>query len=228
MIDEECLTYSFYEYLKYCENVARIRGVGLITDKQSLFYSQIDPHDNSTHEWIAMDLEHEIHPKLKVKGALLVRPENIHYFSMGKELIIDLPEDLKFTMSQYLFLEELLDQIEEYNKENPKEKKVWILINCSGNHFRNYDTYNVLEIKKELQTMVTKDFIIEEEKIIGNTHSKEQIIKNMLYQIDLDDLENSSDRIKQYYKDTYYKKYLLEIIDKYNITNVNIKKNKSR
>ena len=59
MINKECLKLDLYEYFSYCQTKS-IRGLILITDKQYLFYSQIDPNDYLIHNDIAILLVYRI------------------------------------------------------------------------------------------------------------------------------------------------------------------------
>ena len=49
-IDERSLELKPEEYFDYCKNNKNIRGVWVITDKQSIFYSQILNNDYRTHD----------------------------------------------------------------------------------------------------------------------------------------------------------------------------------
>ena len=207
-VDSECLKYNVYEYFNFCKQNGKRRGVGVITDKQSVFYTELINIDLSSHEWIAMDIENSIHEK-NPKGRLTLRMENIHYFSLGEELIIDLPNNGDLTMSQFNFLVDIFNQIKKYNEEN--NTKTNILIGCiDDNHFRIYDPYNIDKIIDELKEMITKDIMIEEEITIGKTLDINKQKENMLFQLNLDNCHNLYDVAKfikkcyMYYEDSYY------------------------
>lgn len=103
MIDKNNLSMNIYDYLKYCEDKT-VRGVVVITDKQSVFYMQPD-NDNGTHDMLYSKIENEIHPNNQKVGWNAIRDDNIHIASVGHELVIYLPESRRLTLSQYNFLE---------------------------------------------------------------------------------------------------------------------------
>ena len=80
-----------------------------------------------------------------------------------------------------------------------------------------------------MYSLVTKEFVIDEESIIGSTLDNNSIIESMRYHIDLEDslclldVKVSLKRCNKYYNDSYYKDYLLSIfsdfIEVYNLIN---------
>ena len=70
------LSLNLYDYLVYSQDKS-VRGVSLITDKQSIFYTQFDNSD-ITHDKIYTKLENEIHPNDKRDGFKAIRNNNIH------------------------------------------------------------------------------------------------------------------------------------------------------
>ena len=65
-MNDKNLSLNLYEYLVYSQNKS-VRGVSLITDKQYIFYTQLDNSD-ITHDEIYTKLENEIHPNDKRCG----------------------------------------------------------------------------------------------------------------------------------------------------------------
>ena len=124
MIDKECLKLSLSEYFSYCQKKP-IRGLALITDKQYIFYSQIN-NDCLIHNDIAIILENQIHPHYKIYSIDAIRSSHIVIFSLGQELFIELSRTGEISLSQYLFLEEILKDIEKLNSNN----KIGIVSNC--------------------------------------------------------------------------------------------------
>lgn len=207
-INKECLKYNVYEYFNYCKKNGKRRGVGVITDKQSNFYTELVNIDLSSHEWIAMDMENSIHEENPL-GHMTLRMENIHYFSLGNELIFDFPSNGDLTMSQFNFLIDILNQVKRFCIEN--NTKINIIIACvDDNHFTKYDPYNIDEIIKELKEMITTDITIEEEIIIGKSLDYNKQKENMLFQLDLNNCYNLYDIAKflkkcyMYYEDSFY------------------------
>ena len=70
------LSLNLYEYLVYSQDKT-VRGVSLITDKQSIFYTQFDNSD-ITHDKIYTKLENKIHPNDVRDGFKAIRDNNIH------------------------------------------------------------------------------------------------------------------------------------------------------
>ena len=217
MISKESLKLSVYDYFKYCHTNKEIRGIGLITDKQSIFYSQIEDGDYRAHEWVASDLEDTIHPNEKKEGWDKIRGENMHFFSMGWELIVDLPLSDTITISQYDFLVEVLNQVKKYNEEYP-QYKIWILISTDSEYLRNHSRFDIDDIIQKLKNLIKKDNQnIYEERKIGKVRSNKEIINNIIFTIDLESvktIENLKKRfyiIEKYYNDNYYHKYIIEI-----------------
>ena len=209
-LNKECLKYNVYEYFNFCKKVGQRRGVGVITDKQSIFYTELVNVNLSNHEWIAMDIETSIHDE-NPKGYLCLRPENIHYFSLGKELIIDLPNNGELTLSQFNFLLDILEQVKKFNKEN--NTRTNILVGCiDNNHFVDYNPYDIDAIIKELSEMITKGIKIEEENIIGKIIDIDKQKENILFQLDLENCKTMYDiacflkKCTMYYQDNYYGK----------------------
>ena len=225
MIDNESLKLSVYEY--YVHSLKKsTRGVGLISDKQSIFYSQVLEGDNKTHENIITELEYYIHPGDKREGWDSIRDYNIHFFSTGEEFIMDLPKGDIITISQYNFLCEILDNVKKFNKSYPKYK-IWFFISTDSKYLKTYNRFDAEDIKEKLKNLIVKDNkTIEEELIIGKINNKDEIIKNMIYTINLNSLDDLNDKIEiinRYYGDSFYHNYLLEILNYYNTKfNINI------
>lgn len=114
MVNKKCLKFSLNDYFDYCHN-KRIRGLALITDKQYLFYSQIN-NDCKIHNDIAIDLENLIHPNHKIFGIDAIRDNHIFISSLGNELFVELPSNGYFSYSEYLFLAKLLKNLELINR----------------------------------------------------------------------------------------------------------------
>lgn len=90
-MNDKNLSLNLYDYLAYSQNKP-VRGVSLITDKQCIFYTQLDNSD-ITHDEIYTKLENEIHPNDVRDGFKAIRNSNIHIASVGHELVIYLPDN---------------------------------------------------------------------------------------------------------------------------------------
>ena len=218
-IDSRCLEMGIYDYFKYCyTHKFYKKGVGVITDKQTIFYSQILDGDFLTHEQSANAIEKNIHPNMKnaniFNGDFL---NNIHMFSLGrKELIIDLPPNGDFSMNQYRMLSFVLDQVDRFNKDFPNEK-VDITIFSINNNISLYNSYDVSVIKNNLKKMVTKSLEIDDEVIIGQTLNEDDYLSSIEFQSNIFESRNIHqlidrlDFLYEYYNDDYYKEYLLKV-----------------
>lgn len=207
------LSLNLYEYLEYSQDKT-VRGVSLITDKQSIFYTQFDNSD-ITHDKIYTKLENKIHPNDVRDGFKAIRDNNIHIASVGHELVIYLPDNKLLSFNQYRHLCNILNQADRFNKENNTN----ILLYAAYPRLleRVIKTRDVNQFKEKMYSLVTKEFIIDEETIIGKTLDNNSIIESMMYHIDLEnalcllDIKVSLKRCNKYYCDSYYRKYLLSI-----------------
>lgn len=223
MIEEECLKLDAYSYLNFCEKRV-IRGVGVVTDKQLVFYSQIFKDDYGTHNDIQIDIEGTIHPRDQRKGWNLVRMHNAYIFSLGsQDFIISLPENGELSKTQLSFLLEVLDQLYRYNNEQKNtNKKVKLSIHSKDGVYTSDNLEeSISEIKERLKNHVTQKIFFEEEKIIGKTLNKEEIKRNIKFHIGIKENMNLQELCEviinaiNYTKDSYYKEIFLEMFPNY-------------
>ena len=227
MIKNNELTLSVSEYLKKGKRKS-IRGLVLITDKQSLFCCQANNDDFRTHDEMNIDMEMIIHPNSHLKGFSAIRKNNMIMASLGKEWIIYLPNNHQLSMSQYNFLEKALNETESVNKEDPEHKIKLLVLNGKT----VYKGDNTNEALLKIKELITREISIEEERIIGTTLDHDNIIKNMAFHLDLENCNCTDDLIDvitlgdAYYSDSFYQKYLQELIDypKFRAALVNIRK----
>ena len=210
MLKAENLKMSFYDYLEYCLN-KQIKGVAVITDKQYIFYSQIDDKYDCNHDDIYIMIEDEIYNK----NDKFIKKNNIYVASLGKEMIIYLPESKLLSMSQYKFLEKMLDQVDIYNKKYNTQLLIYAA--QSNTLYERLKTRDVECAKKTLYNWVTKEIFIDDEKIIGHVLDDSTQIDCMKYHIDLEDckilidLYPTIDRCSRYYNDTFYNEKIKRI-----------------
>ena len=128
-----------------------------------------------------------------------------------------MPSNVDLTLSQYHFLLDILNQVKKYNKEN--NTRTHILVACEDqHHFTTYNPFEIDEIIKELQELITKTIKIEDEIIIGKTLSNDIQKENMLFQLNLDNCKTINDlleffkKAKMYYEDNYYGELLDSLI----------------
>ena len=221
MLDKDSLQMNIYDYLKYCNKKETIKAVGVISDKQYVFYSQVKKNDYLTHEEISLKIENIIYKKEFTYSTYTYNKNNVHLFSSGdNEIIIDLPTTGIFTKSQYSFLDEVLTQIEKYNNDNKIKVKIAIFT-PNRQHFNKFDLTDIKEIKEELKELITREIVFQEESIIGNTLDKNKLITNIIYHTGIKQCKTTKDLINtliicdKYYNDSYYSKIFKEIFPNY-------------
>ena len=222
MINEESLEKDIYEYLKYCREEGVIRGVGIVTDYQYIFYSQLLKDDYAAHESIVMKLEDYIHPDDVGNVWASFRDNHVYIFSWGKKIDINLPADETLSTNQYKFLCGILDDIDKFNREVTDDRKVKIDVYTSiKGRFDKYNLLDVKRIKDELLTMVTREIKIENQKVIGKTLDEKDIKESILFNIGLrksmtiKELLSSLNMCKEYYDVDYYHNTFCNIFSNY-------------
>ena len=227
-IDERSLKLKAEDYFDYCKNNRRIRGLWVITDKQSVFYSQVLRDDYRTHDNIQIDIENEIHPNNQIEGWDAIRPSHASIASAGSELNIFMPDNGKLSYSQAKFITDALNIVEKFNSNEENKRKIKINLYEPPNKESKYDVTAIEDIKllkDKLQNEITHNIDIEEEKIIGTTLPKEEVINNILSNLNapyrnVDELSLLLGKCKSYINDDYYKDIFKELIPNYK----NIKK----
>ena len=218
MTIKENLAFSVYDYLKYCKTKAQepepiVRGVGIVTAKQFIFYTQLTKGDNRCHPDIAVDLENDIHPNNYKRGMLALRSNNAYLWGYGlSKFEIWMPETDALVKNQEYFLLEVLEQIEKYNSEqHDDEEKILIQVFWQGGDSCDEYKEDITSLKEKIKSKVKRQVRIESEKIIGETPSKELCQQNIDYHISLADctnflkLKNQIAYCSLYYQDINYK-----------------------
>lgn len=226
-IDERSLKLQADEYFDYCKN-RRIRGLWVITDKQSIFYSQVLKDDFRNHNNIEVDIENEIHPNMQIEGWDAIRPSHAYIASAGVELEIYMPDNGKLSYSQAKFIIDILNIVEKFNGNEENTRKIKINLYEPPGKESKYGVTAIEDIKllkDKLQNEITHNIDIEEEKIIGTTLPKEEVINNILSNLNapyrnVDELSLLLGKCKSYINDDYYKDIFKELIPNYK----NIKK----
>lgn len=212
-IDKKSLKLNPYEYFQYCNNKRRIRGAAVITDKQCIFYSQLLDNDYGTHNDIDIKIENAIHPNNQKNGWDGYYSNHAYMASVGKELIISMPENGELTSSQAQFMLNILDQTNKFNIEQEDEnKKIKIDLFDNPDHESIFDTKNIELLKQKIKSRVTNNITLEEEEIIGTTLTKEEIKQNLLTYLNLE-------KCFKYSNDSYYKKNFNELFPDYQEVN---------
>lgn len=226
IIDERSLKLTPEEYFNYCKKKS-IRGLWVITDKQSIFYSQVIKDDNNTHDNIQINIENEIHPHNQINGWNAIRSNHAYIASIGEELIITMPDNGQLSYSQAKFIIDILNIVEKFNSnnENIRQIKIDLFEPPRKESVFNKSTKEEIEIlKNKIQSEITPNIIIdkEQEEIIGTTLSKEEIKENIISNLNinsyqtLDALSLFFYNCSLYYQDDYYQDIFKEIMPNYN------------
>lgn len=215
-INEECLKMNAYQYFKYCQKGPKIRGVAVVTDKQSIFYSQILKDDYKTHDNIMICIENEIHPYDKREGWDAIRQNHAYLASVGKELVINLPDNGELSLNQASLICSILDEVEKINQENENHK---IKIDCYGSKENSiFDIYDIEKMKRHIKSCVTQNQILEPEKIIGKTLSELEREKHIKQSLSLSNFANHIElmnRCREYYNDDFYHDLFIKVFPDY-------------
>ena len=193
MKKKDNLQMNFSDYLKYCRN-KRIRGVAVITDKQYIFYSQFS--GDIEHDEIFVEIENQIYPNSKKNKLYDTNKKDVYVASTGREMIIYLPESRLLSMSQFIFLEKMLDDVNKYNEDYNEKIIIYAVYPFSLQG--RFKTSNVLDAKVLLKSLITKEIIVKSEKIIGKSLDDEIQIECMKYHIDLENCKILIDLYSSY------------------------------
>ena len=221
-IDERSLELKAEDYFDYCQN-RKIRGLWVITDKQSIFYSQVLKDDYRTHDEIEIDIENEIHPNEQKFGWDAIRSSHAYIASAGVELIISMPDNGKLSYSQAKFIIDTLNIVEKFNS-NEDNKKIKIDLFEPSDKESKYNITSIDGIKllkDKIQKEITHNIDIEDEKIIGTTLPKEEVINNIMSNLNLNSYRSVNDlkillrKCSSYINDDYYSNVFKEVMPNY-------------
>lgn len=157
---------DFNNYLENC-NVDRKKCAIVATDKQCvMLLEDKNSEENNSHNGLAIVLENMIHPDDQRIGWAAYRASNAYVFLEGPELIANLPLDGTLSTNQAVFLLDILKKVCEFNYENNDLISIDIV---TSNDYRQYHSHNLKSISKCIIPLITSEYIIEDEKIIGKT-----------------------------------------------------------
>lgn len=151
-------------------NYYNTRGVGIITDKQFVFYTQTNAHDGFNHDNAMTFLDTRIYP-FKNYGGFYRYGEDIVFASQREYAYLDVPEYI--SKPQYLFLIHIIDELNRYNINH--SKKVNITVENMSTR-KSISSMSDVDIKK----FVNENFMIRQireeprEVIIGKTFEQFQ------------------------------------------------------
>ena len=186
-IDERSLKLQADEYFDYCKN-RRIRGLWVITDKQSIFYSQVLKDDFRNHNNIEVDIENEIHPNMQIEGWDAIRPSHAYIASAGVELEIYMPDNGKLSYSQAKFIIDILNIVEKFNGEVPDNME---------------DLTSIPGVGRKSANVIMLEAFHNPQGIAVDTHAK-RIANRIGFSNESDPLKIEQDLLKVIPKEYYY------------------------
>ena len=146
---------------------------------------------------------------------------NVYIFFQNGHAQICLPSriDNNISIAQYQFLMEILDAFEQ--AQNIIEKET----NHDMEMYTDKDVFkDINSIREELKSRIIKQVYTRKENIIGFTHTKEDIKKQMEYNLDIGNIKTKNDLRKKlndsfytYYTDTFYHDIFLEAFPNYEL-----------
>ena len=213
---------SVYDYLKAYR---RTRGVGVITDSQSIFYTQfLDRSYGATHDELTARIEDIIHHQDIGMGNFY--DNHIYIFAIADYFYINFPDDGTLSMNQYKYLCDVLDQIDKFNNESSERKKTHITFfgrtELQNKFIREFDeVQDISKMKEKLKKLITPSVDIQKEVIIGKTLSEEELTQSILFNIGIKDIM-TVDEVRlmlkmctKYYSNENYRDAFLKIFPKY-------------
>ena len=204
-------------YFERCLKIHNRKGVGIITDKQNVFFEEADSF--FTHDVKACELTQEIFPGYE---AYKYDKECVYYFCDGYSIVFYLPYDLSF--NQYSYLMDLLEKIYNYNKNSIRKIEI-VAINNEKRVDINENT-SIDSMKEQLSSIKERSaccFHRDNEIIIGEQLPDNVVIDNIYDMSSINkcingsDLEESFGILLSMYRHQYYKKYIDMIFPDFSI-----------
>ena len=160
LMDEKSLNTNLYEHFK--NNFDR-KGVGIITDRQIASWCQYKL-DGFMHNTAIPYLNKMIYPTIK-KEIFNSSKEDILFASQIQYMSIFMPTRETITRNQYVFVMNILDEIEKYNKEASEEKRISLDTFCGNDVVNGIDN-----ARNYINHMMIRDsFNYKDENIVGKT-----------------------------------------------------------
>ena len=166
---------SFNEYLKHCREKDGMKCVIVATDKQCVIKLGEGKNDDSHNELVG-SIENRIHPN----DEITYRLNNAYILLEGPELIANLPLDGSLSINQAIYLIDIFKKVCDFNKKNND----LIIINTYTNtDCKEFYGHNIEQIARYILSLITNQYIIEEEEIIGSTSIENEIMHKKLTKI---------------------------------------------
>lgn len=161
IMDDKSLEIGVYEHFKDYFNT---RGVGIITDKQFVLYTQNNMYDGFNHDSAMPYLDKKIYPYKHYEG-FYRNSKDISFASMSEDLYFFMPDNDYISKNQYQFLLYMLKEIERYNNQADERKKVTIHIYGKTNDM-SISSSDIDDVKQFISRISIRNIISEKEEII--------------------------------------------------------------
>ena len=146
-IPDNSLNHDIYEhYSKYYHS----RGVGIISDNQFVFYTQVSLDDGFNHDTAMPTLDNMMYPGKKYDG-WYISCDDIVIASITDTVIINLPKSGTLTIKQYEMLKYFTSEINEVIKDFP-QNKINITV-CNNFDYSNKSSDDIEEIMNYLDKL---------------------------------------------------------------------------
>lgn len=170
---------KFNSYLENSIKDNKTKCVIIVTDKQCVMTTASERKIDDTHSELIEYLEKAIHPNDDTSGWLSYKIHDAYLLSEGPELMINLPLDGKLSVNQACFILDIIAKICKFNSENDNMISIEII---SSNDYQTYRTNKINQILKHILSLITADYITQEETIVGKTTINIDIIKSKVYE----------------------------------------------
>ncbi len=120
---------TVFDYLQECclRKIA-LRGVGVVTPEQFLFYTQLDKErDDRDHFDLLIELEKLLHPSDYQDGFDALRKEDVFFYSSGDFISVYLPVSGVLYEKQYQEVFSLLEEVNQFNQTGEKRIPVCLM-----------------------------------------------------------------------------------------------------
>lgn len=187
MFNSLCLLNNMYEYYEYQMSHRSIKGVVLITDKQSVFYAGLDNNKFINHADIYFSLANGMYPSYNGEREDLAKKGNsmVIINADGGYFQMFMPDNHNFSSKQYNMVKEVLVDLNKVNSML-KNKNINVTMHgtdINGNSY-DLDTPDIDNILNFLDSQIVDNKEVDnEENIIGVPYESivnEDILKKKL------------------------------------------------
>ena len=151
----------------------------IVTDKQCAMLIANDKNIDATHSNLISYIEQAIHPSDETSGWLTYKLHDAYLLLEGPELMINLPLDGNLSVNQACFIIDIIDKICKFNLLNDDMISIDVI---STNDYQSYRTHTINTILKHIISLITKDYVTQDEIIIGKTDININNIKRKVYE----------------------------------------------